>query len=99
MLPNVYHQFKKFRNRELSVSDSTPDLDNGLVKKLVDRVYDDLGGYSPKTLVDVTHEPEGPWAMVYDLHKKYGVVIPDNLIKSYFSNHFISKTPKGVSGD
>jgi uncharacterized phage-associated protein len=51
--------------------------------KLIRKVWDSYGKYSPSRLSNATHVPDSPWKQVYKEGKKFEV-IPDELIKNYF---------------
>lgn len=101
VLPSVYHEFKQHSDspittratrldrltgkRVLARWKSDEDIDQEII-----RMVGFYGRMKPGQLVDLSHEPGGPWDLVWnaDNNYKYGMTITDDLIlnKSTYSN-------------
>lgn len=96
VLPLLYHQFKGFGDREISTRATQIDLASGrnveVEYRLAEEPRDHLDVmiefYGPKsgpTLSHLSHDPAGPWATVRQSANHPSMLIPDDLIKAYFS--------------
>lgn len=99
VIPSVYHKFKVFGTlgidrlgEEFCITSCgleliTPSISDmtGVVNSLLNRIWTVYGSFSGSQLSEMTHAQGSPWKQMRD---KYGdkrdIVIPNNIIKSYF---------------
>lgn len=90
VFPRVYNMKKKcpdgFIQGMMVRQENIKDLINPDVKTAIDETIDLFGQYSAGALVNWTHEEGSPWYESTHGGKDLYGPIPDNLIKSYFSN-------------
>jgi len=95
VITSLYHAFKKYGSGDID----SPVLDEGedgevrwpdipeddmRTRALLDRVWDVYKNYSGLRLSDMTHKPGTPWAQIHS-PGSWNAVIPDKLLKTYFS--------------
>jgi uncharacterized phage-associated protein len=73
-----------FNSYVYSIDDGPEPSSNEVVKKLIARVWEVYGGFSPVQLSNLTHETGTPWYETPDRDKKRGVAINEGLIRDYF---------------
>ena len=97
VVPNVYHEFKKYGASIIPEIDYYIDFSDGIwnAKKvdykndiikeidqeIINKTVDELSDYSASMLVDITHKQK-PWCCSYSKGKNN--VIPKKVIKEYF---------------
>lgn len=97
VIPSIYHEFKKFKDKSIDQDYRSEyiNLENG--KKIyIPKIDDENHSYSiikkvweiyspvkSYALVQKTHEKDSPWDKYYNENKK-NVIIPDDEIKEYF---------------
>lgn len=97
VLPELYQEFREFRNRPITQLANDLDWDTGemvpvpipsgdkRVDHVVDYVWRTYSPYSALQLSDMTHNPGTPWEKTRkDNPGIRGVDIPDELLKDYF---------------
>lgn len=85
IIEEIYHSFKSYGNNIITKTKGEFDIeemDDDDFQFLSD-VFTNYADYSTSALIDKTHENGSPWSKVYIPNKN--VVIPQNLIKKYFS--------------
>ena len=73
----------KFVDFESCIEDY-PDIsekDKHLVIRLLDKVWEVYGKYTPLQLVNITHHSGSPWSQIYKTNR---IIIPRDLIKEYY---------------
>lgn len=89
VVESLYHDLKIFGPGAISPEDgfidSWPELNVKAVneREAIKDVLDALGDWTPGELIDLSHEPDGPWSEVFN-SKKNNIEIPDEKIKEYF---------------
>lgn len=111
--PAVYAAFKasgaapiSFRARGFNVmtGESRPLTlpDNEDVQRNIDNVLNAYGRLSPGRLVDISHAPRGPWAVIVQKSKTstaLGMRIPDAVTEECFRYQKISVGVETIAGD
>lgn len=85
IIEEIYHSFKSYGNNIITKTKGEFDIeemDDDDFQFLSD-VFTNYADYSTSALIDKTHENGSPWSQVYIPNKN--VVIPQNLMKKYFS--------------
>lgn len=98
VVPNVYHEFKKYGASIIPRIDYYIDFSNGIWnakkieyrddiiketdRKIINKIVDELSDYSASMLVEITHKQK-PWCGNYSKGKNNR--IPKEDIKEYFS--------------
>jgi uncharacterized phage-associated protein len=101
VVPDIYHSFKIFGNRNIHNRISRLDFKNGSKVKIILNIDGDeriflesvINLYvrvSAGTLVDWSHHDSGPWAKVWNHTgpSNPGMIIPFEAIRRYFQNPF-----------
>jgi uncharacterized phage-associated protein len=101
VIPDIYHSFKIFGNRNISNRISKIDFRNGssskielsITKSEFDFLISSINLYvkvSAGMLVDWSHHDSGPWAQVWNHTgpSNPGMIIPFEAIRRYFQNPF-----------
>lgn len=102
VIPAVYHEFKEYGvlgitalGTEILVSPThvfswySPQIvdETGMVKPLLDKIWDVFGSYSGTQLSNMTHANGSPWRIMYDTNPGgRDIEIPNDLIKNYFKS-------------
>lgn len=90
VLPTLYHTYKVFSSNPIPPqhpivsTQQILDADSN-TSRLIDKVLEVYGKYSPAQLVDLSHDRTGPWEKVWSNDLSDGV-IPNDSIKSYFDS-------------
>lgn len=98
VMPIIYRQFSKFGRQPVRDRATRVDIATGRDVRMdaklavddaafVERVTAMLGPVSALVLSDMSHEPGGPWDLVWNSKQRVnpGMVIPHDLIASYFA--------------
>lgn len=54
-------------------------------QKTIERVYNNMGRYSPTRLIGISHDPNGPWFKIWHTFGQ-NHIIPNDEIKRYFKS-------------
>lgn len=89
VLPSVYHKFKVLASNPIPSSHpifaTIPRLPpNSREAGLISRVLEVYGDYSGFDLVNLSHQPDGPWAQIWNTAGDVKT-IPDVGIQQYFN--------------
>jgi len=89
VVPELYHVFKTYGSSAIPVDHlfchATPQVMDTSIVALLDRILEVYGKFTPGQLVEISHDPEGPWVRVYhDSSPTQRPIIPNSEIKSYF---------------
>jgi len=102
VIPSLYHEFKHFgsspiTNKAVEYNFDSEQIfchpkvdasDEGL-NFVLEKAWDTYKHFNAWALRNKTHEPNTPWAMIYD-PKVSGKVIPPDLIREYYRNEIES---------
>lgn len=100
VIPSVYHEFKEYGTLGINslgtelvmlpeggMSWYPPQIvdSTGLVKPLLDKIWEVFGSYSGTQLSGMTHAEGSPWRTIYDANQNgRDMIIPNDDIKQYF---------------
>ena len=93
VVPSVYHEFKKYRDRQVTTPGYiftehakfiTPTVENQETVLFLKKVWDYYKGYNGLQLSSLTHQPDTPWDIVYN--KKREIIIGTELIKEHYQS-------------
>jgi uncharacterized phage-associated protein len=95
VLPNVYHQFKSYRDRPIDGRATSINLETGrdelavgaidiLDKQFLERMTSFYGLKPAHILSSMSHESDAPWAQTRGAKARPGMVISDESIRGYF---------------
>lgn len=82
--PDLYHQAKMFGSEPVRDIFIAMPLQDDSRSKAVKDAYHLMKNLSPGTMINVTHQPGGAWAQVYQPDQK-SRIIPKGLIKEEYS--------------
>jgi uncharacterized phage-associated protein len=105
VIRSIYEQFRRFGDRPIEARATKLNFATGATEKVqyefstdeataIERIFDFYSQYEPFTLVEMTHEPSGPWDMVYRSGVKtahVGMQIPNSLIQKHFDIYYTEK--------
>ncbi len=95
VVASVYHQYKGFGKNP--IEDNPPDRDlfsdNEFILLL--DVYNTAKALSTSKLVDISHNTDAPWDIVYNQRNDKGGIIQQESIREYFINHPFCKQSFG----
>ena len=85
VVPSVYHRYKSFRGNRITAAliDHSDDLTEEQ-KDLIAGVIVAYKDYDAFMLSSITHQPNTPWAKVYDNGNGLGAIIPNELIQEHY---------------
>lgn len=91
VVANVYHKFKSNNKENIAHTYGKFSLDiyDSNTIEILLAVINDYGKYSSSKLIEITHEKDSPWDMVYS--ENVNNIIPNNAIKEYFKNISITQ--------
>ena len=70
--------------RVCSIDDGPDKEENEFAKRLVQRIWQVYGGFTPIQLSNLTHQPGTPWYDTPKRDERRGVVIDQERIRAYF---------------
>lgn len=84
VIPTLYQKYKYFSSQAIpaafgAVDEEIPQDQRNFIHEILG-AYEDI---SPSDLVNISHEPGGPWAQVYDEDRNH-IIIPNDCIQEYF---------------
>ena len=85
VVPSVYHRYKSFRGDAITGvhKDHSSELNRDQCTLIAD-VLDAYRGYDALALSAITHQPDTPWAKVYEDGRGAGAIIPNELIRDHY---------------
>ena len=84
VIPNLYHDIKKFKDYTITEKIGNADELTDDKKNWISKIYDMYKGYSSLQLSSMTHKNNSPWYQVYQSGIR-NIEIPDNNIKKYYN--------------
>lgn len=93
---SVYNEFNRFGANDIELAQNVKDKYMNIVgtidtdqqvKEILEEVYDTFNKYTAWQLRNLSHDPNGAWAKVFDGNNK--TIIKEDLLKKYFAETFI----------
>ena len=92
VIPNLYHQLKKYGLNEVKETIQTDSKipEDSPEMKVIDGVWEGYSEYDAKELSDLTHQEGTPWSAVWEQGQK-NIEIPLHLIRSHYEKLVLGK--------
>lgn len=96
VIPNVYHEFRKFKKDVIELEQSQKDKYMKIITEIetdedvscvLEEVYDSFNQYTAWQLRNFSHDPKGAWYKYYVPGKSEEINV--DVLKKYFQENFV----------
>lgn len=98
VIPEVYHEFKKYSRSKIKINDKDKLLVWSKIMKfksydkllrVIDKTLEEYGKCTARQLVDKSHEKDSPWYIVYRDGEGKNNKIPKELIEEFLEKEYL----------